>query len=227
MAMKTRFNPADENVYLKHISQDGWNEAQAYHIENESVWRNIAILAIVALAVVSVFAMYYVNQDKHKTLIFEKDSNGNITTLGLATKTFNVDNKIVAHQLANLVRSLREIPLDINLKRRNIDVVHKMIDPKIREQVDKMIIAQYAKVKDGQILVEINNIKPLEGGKSWQINWEEKIMNNGTIADGITTWSSVVTFKRLDSVEPNVQLVNPIGLFVTYLHPTEDIKKGI
>ena len=227
MVQKAKFNTDTENVYLKHINQDGWNEIRAYHIENESVWRSIAILAILALAVVSVCAMYYVSQDKHKTLIFEKDKTGNITTLGLATKTFNVDNKIVAHQLANFIRSLREIPQDINIKRRNIDMVHKMIDPKIREQVDKMIIAQYGKVHDGQMLVEINNIKPLEGGRSWQINWTETVIANGTTADITTTWSSVITFKRLDSIEPNVQLINPIGLFVTYLHPTEDINRGI
>jgi type IV secretory pathway TrbF-like protein len=226
MVRKTKIDTSTENVYLKHISQDSWNETQAYHIENESVWRNIAILAIIALAVVSVYAMYCVNQDKHKTLIFEKDSLGNITTLGLATKTFNVDNKVVAHQLANFIRNLREIPLDINVKRRNIDMVHKMIDPKIREQVDRMIIAQYAKTHDGLILVEINNIKPLEGGVSWQVNWEERVMENGATTSGVTTWSSVIAFKRLDSLEPNVQLINPIGLFITYLHPTEDINKN-
>jgi type IV secretory pathway TrbF-like protein len=225
MVRKTKIDTSTENVYLKHISQDSWNETQAYHIENESVWRNIAILAIIALAVVSVYAMYCVNQDKHKTLIFEKDSLGNITTLGLATKTFNVDNKVVAHQLANFIRNLREIPLDINVKRRNIDMVHKMIDPKIREQVDRMIIAQYAKTH-GLILLISTNIKPLEGGVSWQVNWEERVMENGATTSGVTTWSSVIAFKRLDSLEPNVQLINPIGLFITYLHPTEDINKN-
>jgi type IV secretory pathway TrbF-like protein len=212
-------NIKDSNVYLKHIEQDGWNDIQAYHIENSMVWRNIAIIAIIALAVVALLSMYLVNQDKHKTLIYEKDSTGNITFLGLATKTFNIDNKVVAHQLANFITALREVTPDIAIRRRNINIVHKMIDPKIQEALDKMIIGQYTKAENNQILVDITSIKPLQGGKSWVINWVEHISNTSST----TNWSATITFELLDTVEPDVQLINPIGLFVGYIHPTEDI----
>lgn len=206
------------NVFLSHIEQDGWNDIQAYHIENESAWRNIAILTIIALVVVAIVSMYLVNQDKHKTLIYEKDSLGNITFLGLATTTFNVDNKVVAHQLANFIVALREVPTDIAVRRRNIDLVHKMIDPKMQEAVDKSIIGQYTIAHETNILVDITSVKPLEGGKTWVISWTERL------SSGVTTnWSTTVTFKKLDTVEPNVQLINPIGLFITYIHPVEDI----
>ena len=89
----------ESNVFLSHIEQDNWNDIQAYHIENETIWRNIAVLAIIALVIVAIVSMYFVNQDKHKTLIYEKDSLGNVSFLGIATTTFNIDNKVVAHQL--------------------------------------------------------------------------------------------------------------------------------
>ncbi|MFN7094934.1 MAG: type IV secretion system protein [Burkholderiales bacterium] len=219
----------EENVYLSHIEQDAWNEIQAYHIENKSAWRNVAILAVLALVLVAVGAMYMVNQDKHKVLVFEKDSLGNITTLGLATTTFKVDNKMIAHQLANFVIALREVPLDVALKRRNIDMLHKMIEPKLQTVIDQMLIEQYTKAKDEQILVNIKSIKPLEGGKSWEISWQESPANLLNSTEGITSWSTSVTFSRLDTVDPSVQLVNPIGLFITYIHPVQDImtNKGI
>ncbi|MCE2706540.1 MAG: type IV secretion system protein [Proteobacteria bacterium] len=205
------------NVFLSHIEQDGWNDIQAYHIENSLAWRNIAIIAIFALVVVALVSMYLVNQDKHKTLVYEKDSTGNITFLGLATKTFNIDNKVVAHQLANFIIALREVPSDIAIRRRNIDTVHKMIDPKIQVGLDKMIIGQYTKANSNQILVDITSIKPLQGGKSWVVNWVEHV------SELSTSWSTTVTFELLETVEPDVQLVNPIGLFVRDIHPTQDI----
>ena len=131
---KINSTPVEGNIFLSHLEQDGWNEIQAYHIENESAWRTVAILAIICLVLVAVTAMYLIMQDRHKVVVFEKDSLGNITTLGLASKTFDVDNKIIAHQLAGFILALREVPRDTALKRRNIDIVHKMIDPKIKKE---------------------------------------------------------------------------------------------
>lgn len=216
--MKNKAVAAD-NVYLSHLEQDGWNDIQAYHIENESAWRMVAILSIIALVVVSLFAMYMVNQDKHKVVVFEKDSLGNLTALGLANKTLAVDNKIVAHQLANFIIALREVPLDGVLKRRNIDLVHKMTDAKLKNEVDKMLISQYSKAQ--QIIVTLNQIKPLQGGKSWEVNWKEEASLQDI--NKVSNYSSVITFVREDNLDSQSQLVNPIGLFVTYLHPTEDI----
>lgn len=218
----------NKNIYLNHIEEDAWNDLQAYHIESKLAWRNIAIIAIIALMLVSIYAMYLVNQDKHKTLIFEKDNLGNITLLGIATKTFTVDNKIIAHQLYNFIVALREVPLDITLKRRNIDIIHKMIDPKIREAANRLLIEQYVKAGDKQITINVTSIKPLEGGKSWEIGWQESLINPAGNILNSSNWSTIITFKKLDIVAPDVQIINPIGLFITYLHPVEDIaSKGI
>jgi type IV secretory pathway TrbF-like protein len=212
-----------QNVYLHQLEKDGWNDVQAYHIENESAWRSVAIIAICALVIVSIFAIYMVNQDKHKVLVFEKDSLGNITTLGLASKTINVDNKIIAHQLANFTIALREVPKDAVLKRRNIDIVHKMTDPAIKAQIDQMFITQYSKYIDTVIAVNLNQIKPLESGKSWEISWsEQEVLADGSTGK-TTNFSSVISFIRKDSLDTKTQLVNPIGLLITYIHPVEDI----
>ena len=161
--------------------------------------------------------MYYVNQDKHKTLVFEKDSNSNITFLGLANKTFTVDNKILAHQLANFIIAFREVPHDVAIKRRNVELVHKMIDAKLQANIDKKIIAQYLKAHGGTIEVAITSVRPL-GGHSWVINWQEHLENGD-----ISNWGSTITFEILDTVEPSIQLINPVGLFVTDINPTEDV----
>ena len=216
-----KVNSTPDNVFLSHLEQDGWNEVQAYHIENESAWRTVAILAIFALVIVTLIAMYLIQQDRHKVVVFEKDSLGNITTLGLASKTFAVDNKIIAHQLAGFIIALREVPSDTALKRRNIDIVHKMIDPKIKSAVDQMLIEQYTKAGNTGIIVSLNQIKPLEGGKSWIVDWREQ----ETAADDtkVKNYSSVITFVRKENIDSQIQLVNPIGLLITYLHPEEDI----
>ncbi len=218
-----RQNLERENTYLSHIEQDGWNDIRAYHIANESAWRMVAILAIITLMFVAIYAMYIVNQDKHKTLIFEKDSLGNITTLGLASKTFNIDNKVIAHQLAGFIVALREVPKDTTLKRRNINLVHKMIVSKIRGQIDRLLIEHYTLAADKQVVVEISSIVPLEGAKSWSIHWFEEILNSNGESIKRQNFSSVVTFIKADTLDPETQLANPIGLFITYIHPVEDI----
>lgn len=149
---------------------------------------------------------------------------GNLTTLGIASKTFAVDNKIIAHQLANFIMALREVPKDTVQKRRNIDMLHKMIDTKIRANVDQMLIKQYTRAQDGQITVVLNQIKPLEGGKSWVIGWsEEENLQDIKDVGKVRHYSSVITFNRQDNVDLQTQLINPVGLIVTYLNLVEDV----
>lgn len=218
-----RESSVDDNIYLSHIEQEGWNDIRAYHLANESAWRMVAILAIITLMFVAIYAMYIVNQDKHKTLVFEKDTLGNITTLGLASKSFNVDNKVIAHQLANFIIALREVPKDTMLKRRNINLVHKMIESKIRGQIDHLLIEHYTLAGDRQVIVEISSLAPLEGGKSWSVHWFEDILNSSGESVKRQSYSSVVTFTKADMIDPEIQLTNPIGLFISYIHPVEDI----
>jgi type IV secretory pathway TrbF-like protein len=216
---------SQKNTFLNQIDEDGWNDIQAYHIENASVWRKLAVMAIVSQLIVAIICMYLVNQDKHKVLVFEKNSTGNLQILGVATKTINADNRIIAHQLDTFIIALREVPLDVNVKRRNIDIVHKMTDPKIRSQVDKLIIDQYTKAKTDVINVDVQNVKPIEGGKSWEVIWTERVPNNSpnSSSEPITHWSAIVTYKKLDVTDPATQIINPVGLFITYINPSQDI----
>ena len=215
-------NSKAENTYLYHIAQDGWNHLQAYHIETANAWRFVAVFAIVALIIVSGVAMYMVNQDKHKALVFERNSIGNLQALGLATKTLNIDNKIVAHQLANFIIAIREIPQDVAVKRRNINMVHKMSDTKLHSALDQMFVTRYGQSKDNVVLVGVDNIKPIEGGRSWEVRWHESSSMNA-LGKAVSNWSAIVTFKRLEVSDVDVQLINPAGIFITYFSLAEDI----
>jgi type IV secretory pathway TrbF-like protein len=208
----------EKNVFLKHIEEDHWHDIRAYHVENETIWRNIAIMMLFMLIIVAIIAMYFVNQDKHKTLIYEKDDRGNLTLLGIANKSFDIDNKIIAQQLANFIIALREVSIDINIRRRNIKLVHSFINAKLTTSVDKMIIEQYNRVKDDNLAIELLSIKPLEGNNSWVVNWRETSTKND-----VSYWSTTITFNRNDVVDSTVQLYNPAGLVITYVNPVLDI----
>ena len=229
LALKYNDEKNSSNSFLNHIEQDHWNDIQANSMENESVWKKMAILAFIGLIIVSIYAMFITNQDKHKTIVYREDALGNLQVMGIATSTLKVDNRIVAHQLKYFIEALREVPIDVNLKKRNIDLVHKMIDPKIKSIVDQLLIDQYSKVKDqnGFIEVQINNIKPLEGGRSWEIRWTEKSSGSDKEMGAETSWDATVTFKQLTTSDAATQLVNPAGLYITYINPTQDIiEKG-
>lgn len=209
--------------YLEHIGQDHWNEVNAKHIEDSNVWKRMAIIAIISLFIVCLYSLFLINQDKHKTIVFEKDNSGNLQALGIASSTLQVDNRIIAHQLINFITALREAPTDINIKRRNIDLVHKMTDPKIKAQIDQILINQYTKAKNGAaIYIQVTNVKPLAGGKSWSIRWVEDFKGT-TNSVVVTNWDATVTFKRLTTSDLATQMINPAGLFIDQINITQDI----
>jgi type IV secretory pathway TrbF-like protein len=209
-----------QNAYLEAIEAHKWNSLHAYHIEREATWRLIAIFAMVLAIIISLYSIYMVSLDRHKTLIFKQDSQDNLSLLGIATTTFKVDNKIIAHQLANFITCLRGVPQDLALKREHIAVVHKMISSDIQKQVDQLIIGQYQKLKNNEsVLIKFTSLEPLPGNGSWEVHWQEQ----NSLSGAITNWSAVITFKLMKQVPINIQLVNPIGLIITYLNVVEDI----
>lgn len=208
----------NSNSFLKHIEEDHWHDIRVYHVENEIIWRNAAIIMLFMLVSVVIIAMYFVNEDKHKTIVYEKDDRGNLTLLGIASKTFNIDNKIVAQQLATFIVALREVSLDNNLRRRNIKLVHSFVDAKLIPMINKMILEQYNKARDDILYIELISIKPLVGNKSWVISWKEANNKNE-----VSYWSTTLTFIRVDSVDQNIQFYNPTGLVIKYINPVMDI----
>ena len=174
----------------------------------------------------SIIALYIINQDKHKILVFERNNSGSLSALGIATKTLKIDNLLIAHQLVNFVMAIREVPYDVNMKRRNIDIVHKMSDNKLKEYFNKMFIDRYLKLKNSEVAVEIYSIKPLGNSMSWEIRWHETINYDHQInTTNVFTknWSAVITFKIMELNDIATQIVNPIGLDIVYFNPVEDV----
>lgn len=214
---------AKQNAYLASIERDSWLDINSIYIERSSAWRNLAILAIIMCLIVSLSALYLISIDRHKVVVFEKDSKGNLTALGLTSQTMNIDNKIIAHSLVNFIIALREVPPEVNLKRRNIDIVHKMVDANYVSTVDKLIIKQYIAANELSVSVTITSIKPLANSNSWQVNWQENTLSPDGSSISVLSYSSSIHFKLLPVEDTDTQIVNPIGLFVDYIAPVQDI----
>lgn len=224
------FDTANEQVknsYLAHIEQASWNDIQAYHLTKEITWKILAIISVISLLIVSIVSIILINQNKHKVLVFEKDNLGNLSTLGIATKTLSIDNKILAHQLANFIIAIREVPKELSIKKRNISLVHSMVAMANIEYFDKLIINQYHSASGRGVVVTINRIKPIIKDKSWEVNWQEKIDNDRGIND-IKYFSANIVFSLATEVlYPEIQLLNPTGILISYFNPVADINQHL
>jgi type IV secretory pathway TrbF-like protein len=213
----------NKNIFLHNLENGSWNDLRSYHRANEGRWRIIAIITIITMGIVSIASMIMINQDKHKVIVFTQDGLGNLTLLGMASKTLTIDNKIVAHQLVNFIYALREAPADLDLKKRNINLIKNMIMPQLNKSIDKLLINQYLKAGRGKIFVTIKQIKPFENEKSWLISWQEQLYSPEGNLMKQQNYSSVVSFQHNSNIDNQMQLINPVGLFVSYINPVEDV----
>ena len=213
----------ETNTYLENIEYKGFSDLRAYHIANERSWRLLALVAILAMSFVSAYAIYTINQDKHKVIVFERDSDNNLIALGIAARSLKVDNKLIAHQLAIFINALREVPLDNNLKKRNINIVHKMVLSKLKNQLDNMLIKSYTDNHDKVVNVIIDRILPLQGNKSWSIHWHEETYNYSGELLNKTSYSSIISYIFENNTDMETNLINPLGMFINYINPVQDI----
>lgn len=213
----------EANTFLESIEYKGFSDLRAYHIANERSWRFFAFIAIFAMIIVSAYAIYTINQDKHKVIVFERDNDNSLIALGIASKSLKADNKLLAHQLALFISALREVPLDNYIKKRNINTIHKMVIPKIKNQLDNMLIKSYSENRDKAVNVVIDRILPLQGNKSWSIHWHEETYSTSGELLNSASYSSIVSYVFEQSMDTETNLINPLGMFINYINPTQDI----
>ncbi|MCX8515274.1 MAG: VirB8/TrbF family protein, partial [Burkholderiales bacterium] len=82
---------------------------------------------------------------------------------------------------------------------------------------------QYLKAGRGKILVMIKQIKPFENDKSWLISWLEQLYTPEGNMIRQQNFSSVISFHQNNNIDNQMQLINPAGLFISYINPVEDI----
>ncbi len=199
------------NPYLDN--QSGYLERLNSERANTATWKHIAWFSM-SITFVAVCGSIYLGQlPDIVPFIFKEDGSGGVTALGLANQEMEVNKKMIAAQVQNFVIAMEQVPSSKDLRAQNVKVVSNMTTSNnFVNNFAPMLRDKYKDVGDGEVVVSINNILPIQKN-SWIIDWSETRNGapNGTFRGNLTLDTLPLDYKQ--STEQ--MLYNPLHLVVT------------
>lgn len=208
------------------INNPYFNEMKGYVDQRDSLkasvnsWKTVALLT----SVVSIFAvsgMIYIGaKSKFIPMVFYTDTSGAMQFGGLASDNLRITQPMIANQLAEYVISLRQIPLDLEIKTEYLNKLKMMSNSKIYSDVIyPMVKDRYVSNVDKTIKVKIRNVIPI-GKSTYQIDWDETMGQRI-----IGKYKSSITFSMNNNfTDPAVALYDPLGIVVNDVNINQEVE---
>ena len=96
-----------------------------------------------------------------------------VMPFGIPNRELNVDNGMIANQLAVFVENLRQVPSSEAQRKRFENQVKMMSTPSLfTSKLLPMLTDEYTSMGSGEQLVEIKTILPM-GKNLWEVEWVE------------------------------------------------------
>lgn len=202
-------NQSKDNPYFDN--KKDFNDRVAIYKANASMWRVFGLISLLICGACIGGLIYIANQPKTVPFLFKEDGSGGITALGIPNTVMRVDNKLIANQLATFIIALRQVPVDLELRKQYVRRVKMMTTSELfNNQLVAMFKSEYKNINsDNSIKVSINTIEPI-AKNTWQIDWTQSV---NSIATG--KYSAIVTYERDATItDPTLMIFNPLGIII-------------
>lgn len=167
-----------DNPYLNN--RKDWNEINGKEKSNAAMWKMFALLQLGVTALAVGGMIYAAQLPDVVPLVFKEDASGGVQVVGIPNKAFQVDNGVIANQLASFVEAVRQVPTSEELRKRNVHLVKMMSSPNLfNNQLVKMLEDEYSAIGSGEQLINITSVL-LISQDQWEVSWDET--RNGVLS---------------------------------------------
>jgi type IV secretion system protein VirB5 len=222
---KTRKPPPPESEYTR--ARREYNELWGTFILQISLWRRVALIALLTALVAVGGVVYLGAQNKLVPYVVEIDNEGAAVAIRRVEQTTQTDPRIIRSMLARFIHDWRCVYVDAAAQRAAIASVYSMLnmgDPsmqRINEFFQQNVPFKRAEAEVVTVAI-IGVLQTTE--KSYQIDWTEETRNRkGELLKRNTFRASMQLGFKPPTAEAEI-LRNPIGLFITDLNYSELLK---
>ena len=214
-----------ENPYLSARKEYGDRYGAA--VNEVARWRQICFLLLLLSLCFGALMIWQSSQNKVTPYVVQVDKQGYSVAIQPASQAEPTDQRVIIAALSRFITNFKTIVADPYAQRKMIDEVYNYL---AKGSEAENIVTHYYRENDPFnnptkriILVEIISVLGVgSDGKSWQILWTEKEVNNGTIQN-TTEWRAIVSI-AISPVQDMADIIkNPLGIYLRELNMAQDI----
>lgn len=189
-------------------------------LAEKNSWKTIAFISS-GISILAVSGMIYIGSaSKFVPMVFYTDTSGAMQFGGIASDNLRITQPMVANQVAEYIISLRQIPMDMDVKTEYLNKLKMMTDPAVYTNiVYPMLKDRYTNNIGKSIKVRIKNVIPISN-TTYQIDWveTENQQNRGI-------YRSTISFTMTDKfTDPAVALYDPLGLVINDININQEVE---
>ena len=197
-----------------------WDEREGEIIVQNYNLRRLLVGLLAVVMVMTVGLVYKSLSANVMPYIVEVDTTtGAVRNVGTveASAHYQPTEEVYKYFLSKFLKNTREMPLDPVVYKENLSTAYGFLTKNAGLKLQTMLKSEKTTEKFGHQTVQINisTILAMEGGRSYQIRWNEEVFTIGTGEKKVTPYSGIFTIQIIKSDDETQLLINPLGMYIS------------
>ena len=197
-----------------------WDEREGEIIVQNYNLRRLLVGLLAVVMVMTVGLVYKSLSANVMPYIVEVDTTtGAVRNVGTveASAHYQPTEEVYKYFLSKFLKNTREMPLDPVVYKENLSTAYGFLTKNAGVKLQTMLKSEKTTEKFGHQTVQINisTILAMEGGRSYQIRWNEEVFTIGTGEKKVTPYSGIFTIQIIKSDDETQLLINPLGMYIS------------
>ena len=212
-----------ENPYLSARKEYGDRYGAAV---NEAIrWRQICFFLLMLCLAFAGMMIWMASQNKVIPYVVQVDKQGYTVAIRPASEAAGADTRVIIAALSRFITNFKTLVADPYAQRRMVNEVYYYL---AGGSPAEGVVNNYYRSNNPfetkrSVLVEIISVLGVgTDGKSWQVLWTEKDINDGNIMS-TTEWRAIISIAVSPVQDMAAIIRNPLGIYVKELNMAQDI----
>ena len=208
-----------------------WDEREGGLVMQNMNLRKITIGLIVLSILLAAALVYKSLASNVIPYVVEVDINtGEVRGVGTVQSmtTYEPSENVYRYFLTRFLRNAREVPLDPVVYKSHLTDCFGFLTVDAARKFQTQLTDEKIGDKIGKYTVQVNIVSVLpiqEGGRSYQIRWEETEYAVATGQKTVTSYSGILTMQTITVADEEQLKINPVGLYISDFNWSKDTTK--
>ena len=206
-----------------------WDAREGEIIEQNYNLRRITAGLVLTIVVLAAALGYKTFSENYLVYVVETDiKTGEVRNVGTINQMENnkPDDQVYAYFIRQFVLNTRNLPLDEVVYKQQLRDAYAFLTKDGASLLNQYMNRE--KRVPGQQVVQANvtSVLPMEGGKSYQVRWQEITYARGVnTSDGrkVESYTGVFTVEHIKSEDKQQLQANPLGLYISDFRYEKDM----
>ncbi|ATS24836.1 type IV secretory pathway, TrbF protein [Xanthomonas citri pv. fuscans] len=205
-------------------ARKGWTDKLEKSESDKRAWRWAAVGGYALSVLLAGGLVALSNRPPPKPLIARINTDGAPQVVGYASPNYKPGPAEIRYFLKHWVELVRTVPLDPVVVKSAWNEAYSFMTPASANKLNaeaRVPGSTMSKVGQETVTTQVTSVVPVSAD-SYQVRWVETSFTDQGQVKERATWTSTFTIKQ-STPDPKIELVNPLGLFITDFNWQRDI----